>query len=101
MPDGTNSDASTRAPGTLTLQQLRNLNSSDVLVRIGPVGIDMLQNQGKTKTLANPSIRVRNREKAKVLIGDRLPVVTTTLSSNFSLRASTIRTWASRWKLRP
>ncbi|WP_250525514.1 secretin N-terminal domain-containing protein [Caballeronia sp. GAWG2-1] len=84
MPDGTNSDASTRAPGTLTLQQLRNLNSSDVLVRIGPVGIDMLQNQGKTKTLANPSIRVRNREKAKVLIGDRLPVVTTTLSSNFS-----------------
>ncbi len=40
--------------------------------------------QGKTRTLANPSIRVRNREKAKVLIGDRLPVVTTTLSSNFS-----------------
>jgi len=70
--------------GELTLSQLRNLNSSDVLVRVGPVGIDFLQSQGKTKTLANPSIRVRNREKAKVLIGDRLPVVTTTLSSNFS-----------------
>jgi type II secretory pathway component GspD/PulD (secretin) len=31
-----------------------------------------------TNTLANPRIRVRNREKAKVHIGDKLPVFTTT-----------------------
>ncbi|SAK39955.1 type II and III secretion system protein [Caballeronia temeraria] len=77
-------DGTTLPDNTVTLEQLRNLNSSDVLVRIGPVGINFLQTHGKTRTLANPSIRVRNREKAKVLIGDRLPVVTTTLSSNFS-----------------
>ncbi|WP_175939716.1 secretin N-terminal domain-containing protein [Caballeronia sp. BCC1704] len=84
LQSGTAADQTTLPPNTVTLQQLHNLNSSDVLVRIGPVGIDFLQTQGKTRTLANPSIRVRNREKAKVLIGDRLPVVTTTLSSNFS-----------------
>ncbi|SAK47411.1 type II and III secretion system protein [Caballeronia calidae] len=84
LKSGTADDGTTLPPNTVTLQQLRNLNSSDVLVRIGPVGVNFLQTQGKTRTLANPSIRVRNREKAKVLIGDRLPVVTTTLSSNFS-----------------
>ncbi|KND59509.1 putative secretion system X protein GspD-like protein [Candidatus Burkholderia verschuerenii] len=84
LQSGTAPDQTTLPPNTVTLQQLHNLNSSDVLVRVGPVGINFLQTQGKTRTLANPSIRVRNREKAKVLIGDRLPVVTTTLSSNFS-----------------
>jgi general secretion pathway protein D len=84
QPEPDNPNDTPRETGTLTLEQLRHLNSGDVLVRIGPVGVNFLQSQGKTKTLANPSIRVRNREKAKVLIGDRLPVVTTTLSSNFS-----------------
>jgi general secretion pathway protein D len=84
QPETTSADQTPSQAGELTLAQLRNLNSSDVLVRLGPVGINFLQTQGKTKTLANPSIRVRNREKAKVLIGDRLPVVTTTLSGNFS-----------------
>jgi general secretion pathway protein D len=77
-------DTSVLPASYVTLDQLRHLNSSDVVVRLGTVGLDWLQSMGKTKTLANPRIRVRNREKAKVLIGDRLPVVTTTLSSNFS-----------------
>ncbi|WP_083615168.1 secretin N-terminal domain-containing protein [Paraburkholderia sp. SOS3] len=81
-PDQT--DTTTLPAGFVTLDELHHLNSSDVIVRLGTVGIDWLQSMGKTKTLANPRIRVRNREKAKVLIGDRLPVVTTTLSSNFS-----------------
>jgi general secretion pathway protein D len=84
LQSGTANDDTTLPQNTVTLDQLRNINSSDVLVRIGPVGVNFLQSHGKTKTLASPSIRVRNREKAKVLIGDRLPVVTTTLSSNFS-----------------
>ncbi|MDR0182583.1 secretin N-terminal domain-containing protein [Lysobacter arvi] len=84
QPDGP--DGLVRAPGLLTLEQLKSLNSNDILVRLGPpsIAIDILQSQGRTNTLANPRIRVRNREKAKVLIGDRLPVVTTTLSDNFS-----------------
>jgi len=81
-PDET--DTTSLPSGFVSLDELHHLNSSDVIVRLGTIGIDWLQSMGKTKTLANPRIRVRNREKAKVLIGDRLPVVTTTLSSNFS-----------------
>ena len=77
-------DGQQRVPGYITMDELRRINGGNVLVQIGPLGVDFLQSQGKTKTLATPRIRVRNREKAKVLIGDRLPVVTTTLSSNFS-----------------
>ncbi|WP_321790386.1 secretin N-terminal domain-containing protein [Burkholderia pyrrocinia] len=42
------------------------------------LAIDMLQKQGKTRTLANPKIRVRNMEKASIKIGERVPIVTTT-----------------------
>ncbi|MGO4220386.1 secretin N-terminal domain-containing protein [Lysobacter sp. TAF61] len=82
---GTDSEGR-RTPGVLTLEELKSINSGDILVRLGApsLALDMLQRQGRTNTLANPRIRVRNREKAKVLIGDRLPVVTTTLSDNFS-----------------
>ena len=34
---------------------------------------------GDLNTLANPRIRVRNREKAKVLIGDKVPIITATI----------------------
>lgn len=87
-------DGSTLPPNTVTLEQLHNLNSSDVLVRIGPVGVNFLQAAGVTKTLANPSIRVRNREKAKVLIGDRLPWSRPRSPAISAPRASTIRTSA-------
>jgi general secretion pathway protein D len=35
------------------------------------------QSNGDVNTLATPRIRVRNKEKAKFLIGDRLPVIST------------------------
>src|SRR5688572_17894399 len=33
---------------------------------------------GRSNLLANPRIRVKNREKAKIHIGDKVPVITTT-----------------------
>lgn len=66
--------------GPLTLDELRNLNGS----RIGIAGVSATikadQSDGDTNTLANPRIRVRNKEKAKVVIGDKVPVITTTIS---------------------
>lgn len=43
---------------------------------------------GTTNLLANPSIRVRSREKAKVHIGEKLPVFTTTSTANVGTSAS-------------
>lgn len=43
---------------------------------------------GATNLLANPKIRARNREKAKVLLGEKLPVFTTTSTANVGVSAS-------------
>ncbi|OGB05694.1 MAG: hypothetical protein A3E25_16590, partial [Burkholderiales bacterium RIFCSPHIGHO2_12_FULL_69_20] len=43
---------------------------------------------GSTNLLANPTIRVRNREKAKVQIGEKLPVFTTTSTANVGVSTS-------------
>ena len=67
-------------PGQLTLREWQNRDSS--LVRLSvtdPFLIVNLKNQnGRTNILANPRIRVKNKEKAKVHIGDKVPVITTT-----------------------
>nr|WP_240164275.1 type II and III secretion system protein [Pseudomonas allii] len=41
----------------------------------------MLQRSGNTITLANPRVRVRNREEAEVKIGDKVPIVTSTTAN--------------------
>lgn len=43
---------------------------------------------GSVNLLANPKIRVRSREKAKIHIGQRLPVFTTTSTANVGVSAS-------------
>ncbi len=45
-------------------------------------------NSGAATLIANPTIRVRNREKARVLVGDKLPVFTTTAVANAGVSAS-------------
>ncbi|TJZ78781.1 secretin N-terminal domain-containing protein [Chitiniphilus eburneus] len=75
-PDG-------KTAGDLTLSQLANINRGNVLVNLGNPAITatFLHRRGDTTLLANPKIRVKNRDKAKVVIGDRLPVITTTNSN--------------------
>jgi general secretion pathway protein D len=43
---------------------------------------------GTTNLLANPTIRARNHEKARVQIGEKLPVFTTTTAANVGTSAS-------------
>ncbi len=45
-------------------------------------------NDGDAQTLANPTIRARNREKAQVHVGEKLPVFTTTTAANVGVSAS-------------
>jgi len=67
--------------GTLTVDDLRNLTRSRIGATVGPTTINANQELSDTNLLANPRIRVRNREKAKVMVGDRIPIVTTTSTS--------------------
>lgn len=67
--------------GNLTLADLRNLNSSRIGASLSSPIINMRQDAGITNLLANPRIRVKNKEKALVMIGDKVPVITTTSTS--------------------
>lgn len=69
--------------GTVTMPEWQNRSSS--LVRLSftnPFLVINLRNQvGASNLLANPKIRVKNREKARVHIGDKVPVITTTTTA--------------------
>ena len=64
-----------------TISAITNFNRNTVLANSG-FSVQALRTDGDTKTLANPRVRVRNKEKARVHVGDRLPVVSSTVVSN-------------------
>ena len=64
----------------LTLDKLRGIRGSSV--GIDSPSVNLRAENGDTNILANPRIRVKNREKAKILIGDRVPVITTNSMPN-------------------
>jgi general secretion pathway protein D len=78
-PDQASFTPLSSASGTqLTLNDLKNLSGNTIGVAVNPLSISARKTQGATNILANPRIRSKNREKAKILIGDRVPNITTT-----------------------
>ncbi|GAB3244541.1 tetratricopeptide repeat protein [Chitinimonas naiadis] len=65
----------------LTLNDLRHLNSRTIGATVSPMVINAKDQDTDANLLANPRIRTHNREKAKILIGSRVPVITSTLTS--------------------
>jgi general secretion pathway protein D len=62
----------------LTLANVERLTRDDIRLGIGAATITLKRQVGDFNTLANPRIRARSREKARVLIGDKVPLVTAT-----------------------
>lgn len=62
----------------LTLGNIDKLTRDDISLSVGGVLVNLKRQVGDFNTLANPRIRARNKEKAKVLIGDKVPVITAT-----------------------
>lgn len=77
------SGASGTGTSTMKLSDLKSLNSASLGITAPSATISLQKTDGDAKLLANPRIRVRDREKAKILIGDKVPVVTTTSSGTF------------------
>lgn len=65
----------------LTLSDMANLTPSRTGVTIDSLSLRARNEKQDGNILANPRIRVRNKDKAQVLIGDRVPVITTTSTS--------------------
>lgn len=65
----------------LTVNALRHITGATTTVSPSP-SVNVRSEITDADILANPRIRVRNREKAKIHIGDRVPVITTSGSQN-------------------
>lgn len=75
----------TLAPGFVDLNNTGNLTS---FVSNPALMLNLKNQVGDGSMLANPRIRVKNREKAQIHIGDKLPVFTTTSTANVGVAAS-------------
>lgn len=71
----------------LTLFDLRHLTRAGVGMAPNPT-LNIKREDSDVNLLANPRIRVKNREKAKIHIGDRVPVITTTSTANVGISES-------------
>ena len=78
------------ASGGTTLAELRNLSSATTRASLGGAAVNASLQDQNANILTNPRIRVRNKEKAKILIGDRIPVITTTTSGTASFLSESV-----------
>lgn len=74
-----NTATTTLSPLPLTLESLNNISSSNITINTPQVNLK--DEDSDVNILANPRIRVKNREKAKIHIGDKVPVITSNTTS--------------------
>jgi general secretion pathway protein D len=67
-------------PGQISGQEATHFHSGLVHLTVNDplIALNLAQQVGRNNILANPRIRVKNREKAHIHIGDKVPVITTT-----------------------
>jgi len=84
--------AAVTTTNTLTSQQLtvdnfNNLTNKSFSVSPNPA-LNFRKTTGDVNLISNPRIRVRNNEKAKVMVGDKVPIITTTSTANVGISES-------------
>lgn len=70
----------TGAGGASTWGELRNLTREQLLVSPLSAGINLRVSDTDANLLASPRIRARHRQPARVMIGDKVPVITNTVT---------------------
>jgi general secretion pathway protein D len=85
------STATLSTPTNLVINDIAKQNGNTISVSPLTMTLDALKTSGVSNVLASPRIRARNKEKAKVLIGSRVPVITTaaTASGNGGIVSNT------------
>ncbi len=78
MPTGVN--VPVPSSGILTVKDLSNVTGSSLMVN-GVPGLVFNATNGDVNLLANPRIRVKNKEVAKIHIGEKVPVFTSNVAS--------------------
>ncbi len=78
VPSGT---SGTTSSSGITLKDLRDLTGGNIMLTLPSVVVNLIKQDTDAQTLANPRVRVMNNKKAKFLIGDKIPVQTSTIQS--------------------
>ncbi len=68
--------SSSSSPGYISYNQLRKLNKDNFYFSLPAATLNLIKNENGTQILANPKIRVKNKEKASIHIGSRVPIRT-------------------------
>lgn len=80
--NSSSTNSTTATTPSFKLSDLKHLNSDKLGITLPSATVNLQKMDGDANLLANPRIRVRDREKAKIMIGDKVPVVTTTTTPN-------------------
>ena len=73
-----------------TIGDLKALTRNDLRVTPLSIGLNLLLQDTDTNILASPRIRTRNKEKARVMVGDKVPVITNLLTPQQAGQTSVI-----------
>lgn len=76
--------------GQLTVNELRHFTRDLVRLQFNDPALSarLRETAADTNLLANPRIRVRNRQPASILIGEKVPVITTSTTANVGISES-------------
>jgi general secretion pathway protein D len=66
--------SSFRAMGNASLKALSKVSNQNILLALPTATINLLKQDGDTNILAKPQLRVKNGEKARIHIGERVPL---------------------------
>ncbi len=75
---------------TNTYGELKALTRNDLLTTPLSVALNLMLQDTETNILASPRIRTRNKEKARILVGDKVPVITNLLTPQQAGQTSVI-----------
>lgn len=73
-----------------TLGELKALTRNDLVTSQLSVALNLMLQDTDTKILASPRIRTRNKDKARILVGDKVPVITNLLTPQQAGQTSVI-----------
>ncbi len=73
-----------------TWGELRALRRGDLVTTPLSVALNLMLQDTDTNILASPRIRARNKEKARILVGDKVPVITNLLTPQQAGQTSVI-----------
>lgn len=80
-PDGIQLKPTPLAGDPLVLRDLADQDATTLQISDVSVSVDLKKSVGVTNVLASPRIRARNHEKARILIGQRVPVITNSVTA--------------------